>query len=97
MRIAPRTMLCATDYQGRAVQEGRSRFEELRELCSTAGDKVSLAIGMTGLVTELCYTGRSREASRLASEQMALLESIGDPDLDHGVGIRSVRHLVRCR
>src|SRR5262249_23628614 len=44
-----------------------------------AGDKVSLAIGMSALVTELCYAGRAREASRLASEQMALLESIGDP------------------
>ena len=51
MRIAPRTMLCATDYQDRAVQESRGRFAELRELCSAAGDKVSLAIGMTGLVS----------------------------------------------
>jgi class 3 adenylate cyclase len=81
MRIAPRTMLCATDFQARAVQESRGRFAELRELCSAAGDKVSLAIGMTGLATELMYAGRSREGSRLASEQMALLESIGDPTL----------------
>ena len=77
MRIAPRTMLCATDW--RAIQESRGRFAELRELCSAAGDKVSLAIGMTGLAAELLYTGRSREGSRLVSEQMALLESIGDP------------------
>ena len=53
MRIAPRTMLCVTDCQARAIQESRGRFAELRELCSAAGDKVSLAIGMTGLVTEL--------------------------------------------
>ena len=53
MRIAPRTMLCATDWFGPAVQESRGRFAELRELCSAAGDKVSLAIGMTGLATEL--------------------------------------------
>ena len=53
MRIAPRTMLCATDWQARAIQESRGRFAELRELCSAAGDKVSLAIGMTGLATEL--------------------------------------------
>ena len=53
MRIAPRTMLCATDGSARAVQESRGRFAELRELCSAAGDKVSLAIGMTGLATEL--------------------------------------------
>jgi class 3 adenylate cyclase len=85
MRIAPRTMLCATDWQARAFQESRGRFAELRELCDAAGDKVSLAIGMTGLGTEHLYTGRSREGSRLASEQMALLESIGDPTLTIGL------------
>ena len=85
MRIAPRTMLCATDWYARAIQESRGRFAELRELCSAAGDKVSLAIGMSGLVTELVYAGRSREGSRLASEQMALLESIGDPTLTMGL------------
>ena len=79
MRIAPRTMLCATAWQARAVQGGRGRFEELRELCNAAGDKLSLAIAMTGLASEVLFAGHSREASRLASEQMALLESIGDP------------------
>ena len=87
MRIAPRTMLCATDFQGRAIHETRGRFAELRELCNAAGDKVSLAIGMTGPVTELGYAGRSREGSRLASEQMALLESIGDPTLTMGLAM----------
>jgi hypothetical protein len=85
MRIAPRTMLCATAPFGSAVQESRGRFAELRELCNAAGDKVSLAIAMSGLATELGYTGRSREGSRLASEQMALLESIGDPTLTIGL------------
>ena len=85
MRIAPRTMLCATDWQGRAVHENRGRFAELRELCTAAGDKVSLAIGMTGLATEHLYSGRAREGSQLASEQMALLESIGDPNLTVGL------------
>jgi len=85
MRIAPRTMLCATDWQARAVQESQGRFAELRELCGAAGDKVSLAIAMTGLATELNYAGRVREASRLSSEQMALLESIGDPTLTVGL------------
>jgi class 3 adenylate cyclase len=85
MRIAPRTMLCVTGGLARAVQEGRGRFAELRELCSAAGDKVSLAIGMGGLVAELLYAGRSREGSRLVSEQMALLESIGDPTLTMGL------------
>jgi hypothetical protein len=85
MRIAPRTMLCATDWLGRTMQESRGRFAELRQLCSAAGDNVSLAIGMTGLATELLYAGRSRDGSRLASEQMALLESIGDPNLTIGL------------
>jgi len=85
MRIAPRTMLCATDWL--AIQEGWGRFAELRELCSAAGDKVSLAIGMSGLVAELLYAGNSREGSRLASEQMALLESIGDSTLTMGLSV----------
>jgi class 3 adenylate cyclase len=85
MRIAPRTMLCVTGGLARAVQEGQGRFAELRELCSAAGDKVSLAIGMSGLAAEHLYAGRSREGSRLVSEQMALLESIGDPTLTMGL------------
>jgi hypothetical protein len=64
MRIAPRTMLCATDLQAREVQESRDRFAELRELCSAAGDKASLAIGMSRPATELCYAGRAREEPR---------------------------------
>ena len=48
-------------------------------MCTAAGDKVSLAIGMSGPASEFLYAGRSGEGSRLASEQMALLESIGDP------------------
>jgi hypothetical protein len=66
------------------MQETRGRFAELQELCAMAGDTVSLAIGMTGRATELLYA-RSREGSRLASEHMALLESIGDPDLTIGL------------
>ncbi|HEX3287592.1 MAG TPA: adenylate/guanylate cyclase domain-containing protein [Mycobacterium sp.] len=85
MRIAPRTMLCATIWQGRGVERGESRFEELRELCAATGDKVSLAIGMTGLATQLIYSGRVHEGSRLVSEQMELLESIGDPDTTMGL------------
>ena len=85
MRIAPRTMLCATDWQARAIQESRGRFADLRQLCSAAGDKISLAIAMTGQATELMYAGNAREGSRLASEQMTLLESIGDPTLTIGL------------
>ena len=85
MRIAPRTMLCATDLQAREVQESQGRFAELRELCSAAGDKVSLAIAMSAPATELCFAGRAREAAQLSSQQMTLLESIDDPTLTMGL------------
>jgi class 3 adenylate cyclase len=85
MRIAPRTMLCVTDWLARPVQASWGRFAEFRELCIAAGDKVSLAIGMTGLASELLYAGSPGEGSRLASEQMALLDSIGDPSLTVGL------------
>jgi class 3 adenylate cyclase len=80
MRIAPRTMLCATAFR---VHEHvtDAGFEELRQLCAAAGDKASLAIAMAGLVIDNVYQDRVREASRLASEHMALIESVGDPTL----------------
>jgi len=77
MRIAPRTLLCASAFRvGSGADPG---FEELRELCTAAGDQRSLAIGMTGQVVAHYMNARRREASRLASEHIALLESIGDP------------------
>jgi class 3 adenylate cyclase len=79
MRIAPRTMLCATDWQDRTFDGGPARFAELQELCTAAGDKVSLAIGITGQVANLLYAGRSREGALLSTEQMALLESMDNP------------------
>ena len=62
-----------------------ARFDELRQLCTAAGDKASLAIGMAGLVVDHAYQARVREASQLASEAMALIESIGDPTLTVGL------------
>src|ERR1700758_3448599 len=41
MRIAPRTMLCGIAWRVH-VNGGGDRFDELRELCTAAGDKVSL-------------------------------------------------------
>ena len=49
MRIAPRTMLCGIAWRVHVNVAG-DRFEELRQLCTAAGDKASLAIGMAGLV-----------------------------------------------
>ena len=84
MRIAPRTMLCGIAYRVHTNVAG-DRFDELRELCTAAGDKSSLAIGMAGLVSDHATRGRTREASRLASEAMALIESIGDATLTVGL------------
>ncbi|ORV09644.1 ATP-binding protein [Mycobacterium celatum] len=86
MRIAPRTLLCANAYRGRDPDVSRL-FEELRELCTAAGDKASLAIGMSGLVNEHMMAARVNDASRLVAEQMALLESITDPTLTVGVSL----------
>jgi adenylate cyclase len=84
MRIAPRTLLCSNAFR-RFHPDLSTRFDELRELCMEAGDKASLAIGMAGLVMEHLLRGRVSEASRQASEQMALVESVGDTTLTLGV------------
>jgi adenylate cyclase len=80
MRIAPRTLLSASAWRvgGSGADTG---FDQLRELCTAAGDQRSLAIGMAGLVTEHFLKAHRREASRRATEHIELLESIGDPTL----------------
>ena len=89
MRIAPRTMLCGIAWRIHADVAG-DRFDELRTLCAAAGDKASLAIGMSGLVMDYVYHGRILEASQLASEAMALIESIGDATLTVGLSFAAV-------
>jgi class 3 adenylate cyclase len=89
MRIAPRTMLCGIAWRVHKDVAG-TRFEELRQLCTAAGDKASLAIGMAGLVLDHLYQDRMREASQLASEAMALIESIGDPALTVGLSFSPI-------
>ena len=80
MRIAPRTRLCANGWRSHKPIAGK-RFEELQDLCAAAGDKASVAIATTGLLGEHLMNGRVAEASRLVSEYMVLIESIGDPTL----------------
>ena len=53
-------------------------------MCIHSSDKSSLATGMAGLVGEHLQHGRVQEASRLASEYMAPVESIDDPMLTIG-------------
>jgi class 3 adenylate cyclase len=86
MRIAPRTMLCGIAFRVHEHVAG-DRFDELRELCTAAGDKASLAIGMAGLVMDHAFQDRIREASQLASEAWALIESVGDPTLTVGLSM----------
>ena len=86
MRIAPRTMLCGIAWRVHLNVAG-DRFDELRELCTGAGDKASLAIAMAGLVMDHTFQGRVREASQLASEAWALAESVGDPTLTVGLSL----------
>jgi class 3 adenylate cyclase len=85
MRIAPRTMLCATGWRVDASVSGP--FDELRELCAAAGDVASLAIATAGLVMDHAFQGRAHEASQLASEAMSLIESLGDPALTVGLSL----------
>jgi len=84
MRIAPRTMLCGIAYRTHMNVAG-DHFDELRQLCTVAGDKASLAIAMAGLVIDHAFRGRNREASRLASEAWALIGSLGDATLTVGL------------
>ena len=89
MRIAPLALLCGNGFRVHADISG-GLFEELRQLCTEAGDKASLAIGMAGLQGEHLMRGRVREASRLASEHMGLIESIGDPTLTVGLSFTAI-------
>jgi class 3 adenylate cyclase len=89
MRIAPRTMLCGIAFRVHVNVAG-PRFDELRELCAAAGDKASLAIGMAGLVIDHVFQDRLRQASQLASEAWALIESVGDPTLTVGLSFAPI-------
>ena len=63
MRIAPRTLLCATATRSGGSAAGTG-FDELRQLCAIADDNRSLAIGMAGYITAMNTNGHgSREAS----------------------------------
>jgi class 3 adenylate cyclase/tetratricopeptide (TPR) repeat protein len=89
MRIAARAWLCGNAFRVHAdISDGL--FEELRELCTAAGDKPSLVNGMAGLMMEHMRHGRVREASRLASETMALVESIAKPTLTVGLSLAAI-------
>jgi class 3 adenylate cyclase len=89
MRIAARAWLCGNAARVH-VNISDGLFEELRQLCTAAGDKPSLVIGMAGLTNEHVMRGREREASRLASETMALVESIAEPTLTVALSLTAI-------
>jgi hypothetical protein len=95
MRIAPRTMLCGTAYRVHPNDAG-ARFDELQQLCAVTGDKAPLAVAMAGLVMDHAYRGRMRQASKLASEAMALIESLGDPTLIVGLSFPALYAKIEC-
>jgi hypothetical protein len=90
MRVAPLTLLCGSAWRVHA-DSSSPRFEELRELSALAGDKASLAMGMAGQVMNLWLHARVREASALASELMALIEAIADPDMLVGLSLSAIQ------
>lgn len=89
LRIAPRTALCGNTWR-RFHPDVSQRFNELQELCTQADDKASLAVGMMGMTVEHILYGRVRDASRLASEYMALVESLGDETLTVGLSFAAI-------
>jgi class 3 adenylate cyclase len=89
MRIAPRTMLCGIAWRVHLDVAG-AHFDELRQLCIAAGDKASLALAMAGLVADHAFHARTREASQLASEATALIESVGEPTLMVGLSFAAI-------
>ncbi|WP_264041906.1 adenylate/guanylate cyclase domain-containing protein [Mycobacterium paraffinicum] len=84
MRISPRTLLCASSWLAGGTMADTG-FDELRDLATAAGDKVSLAMAMAGWLPALIVHARFDEASEVASELESLLDSIGDPTLILGL------------
>ena len=84
MRIAPRTTLCATGWRVHAKIPLRGS----RSCADLARWPVTRPRWPWHLRADSEYTqrGEIQKASRLASEQLALLESIGDPSLTAQAG-----------
>jgi adenylate cyclase len=84
MQIAPRTLLCGTAWRAGGIATDNG-FDELRQLTAAAGDKLSLAIGMAGLLSQLTMNGKFAESSFFATELAETLESIGDSTMTVGL------------
>lgn len=88
-------LLCGTAFRvaGGGADTG---FDELRDLCAASGDMRSLALGLNGLATVGLFDARREEATRLADELLALLDSIGDPTLTIALsmGAATIKHEI---
>ena len=80
-------MLCATDWRVQGSVKSQDRFEELRELCTAAGDKASLAIGMTGQVIDRALHRAYREAFAAGIGSLGSARAVGDPTLTMGLSV----------
>ena len=88
MRIAPRSLVCATAW--RAADDAGARFDELKELCTLAGDKTSLAVAMMGPLGGRALPRRDERVGPTRIRTFSLLDSIGDPALTAGAGFGAV-------
>lgn len=80
MQIAPRTLLCGFAWRaGGGASVADSGYDELRDLCETAGDQMSLVMGTSGLLVAMGLNHRLAELQALTPGYIRLLESIGDP------------------
>ena len=96
MRIAPRTMLCGIAWRVHVNVAG-DRFDELRQLCTAAGDKASLAIAMAGLVIGSRVPGPAARGVAAGIGSLALIESLGDPTLTVGLSFPVIYAKARQR
>ncbi|UQB93131.1 ATP-binding protein [Mycobacterium intracellulare] len=77
LRVLPLTLLCATAWRVGASFEDAA-FDELKALTAVTHDSRSLVTAMSGHLIAMTFQTRVPEASRLASDYVNLLESIGD-------------------
>ena len=88
---SPPAPCCGAPHTVSVVSCAEAGFGELRALCDAAGDQISLALGMSGLLVSLTLNHRLHELAALADEYANLLESIGDPTLIVGL-LNTVGH-----
>jgi adenylate cyclase len=98
LRIAAKTMACITTWVvGGSVAD--AGFDPLRELCISAGDQLSMAVAMYGVLVPMTVQLRLKEACGLAAEQAELFACTADPVSMTGVlsaAMFAKLHCGRC-